>query len=108
MHVGTNNTRSKSEAMFISRSFLEDESSLPDIINTTEGTIKFCQQFKYLGSIITNDLRDDKEIQTRIKKANAQFGALKSVLLGKTLCLQTKLNLFQAIVMNSYYCFVGM
>ena len=85
MHVGTNNNQSKSEALYISKSFQDDNIILPESITTNEGTIKFCQQFKYLGSIVTNDLRDDIEIETRIKKANAQFGALKNVLLGKTL-----------------------
>lgn len=89
MHVGTNNNRSKLEALFISKSLKEDNNTLPDSIIINEGTIKFCNQFKYLGSIVTNDLRDDLEIETRIKKANAQFGALKNVLLGKTLRLQT-------------------
>jgi hypothetical protein len=101
MHVGTNNNQSKSEALFISKSFQEDNFQLPDSININEGTISFCQQFKYLGSTVTNDLRDDVEIEIRIKKANAQFGALKSVLLRKTLRLQTKINLFNAIVINT-------
>ena len=101
MHVGTNNNQSKSEALFIPKSFQEENNPLPDSIITNEGTIKFCQQFKYLGSIVTNDLRDDVEIESRIKKANAQFGALKNVLLGKTLRLCTKINLFNAIIINT-------
>ena len=58
---------------------------LPESIIINEGTKIFCQQFKYLGSIISKDRRDDKEIPTRIKKGNTQFGALKNILLGKTL-----------------------
>ena len=99
--TGTNNNQSKSEALFISKSFKEDNNQLPVSININEGTIKFCNQFKYLGSIKTNDLQDDTEIEMRIKKANAQFSALKSVLLGKTLRLQTKINLLNAIVINT-------
>ena len=101
MHVGTDNNQSKSEALFISRSIKEDNNSLPDSIIINEGTIKFCQQFKYLGSIVSNDLKDETEIKARIKKANGQFGALKNVLLGKTLRLKTKINLFNAIVINT-------
>ena len=101
MHVGTDNNQSKSEALYISKCFNDDNTILPDSIRIEEGTIKFCQQFKYLGAIISNDLRDEIEIETRIKKGNAQFGALKNVLLGKTLRLRTKINLFNAIVMNT-------
>jgi Reverse transcriptase (RNA-dependent DNA polymerase) len=103
MHVGTEGSKSKSEAMYIAKSFIEDEnnSNLPNDIITNEGTISFCNNFKYLGSIINNNLRDDNEISTRIKKANSQFGSLKSVLLGKTLHLHTKINLFNAIIINT-------
>lgn len=83
--IGTDNNQSKSEALLISRSFQEDNNTLPDSIIINESTIKFCQQFKYLGAIVSNDLRDDIEIKSRIKKAYGQFGALKNVLLGKTL-----------------------
>jgi hypothetical protein len=102
MHVGNDNNKSKSEAMFISRSMKEDDANqMPEKITINQGTINFCNDFKYLGSIINNDLKDDKEILIRIKKANAQFGALKHVLLGRTLRLKTKINLFNAILMNT-------
>jgi hypothetical protein len=89
--------------MYIAKSFIEDDktSTLPDDIVTNEGTIKFCSDSKYLGSIINNNLRDDNEISTRIKRANSQFRSLKTVLLGKTLHLHTKINLFNAIIMNT-------
>ena len=102
MHVGTNNAKSKSEAMYISSSFIHDnKTDLPNQINIMQGNVNFCTDFKYLGSIISHDLTDDNEITVRIKKANAQFGALKNVLLGPTLRLSTKVNLFNAIILNT-------
>jgi hypothetical protein len=88
--------------MFISPSFLDDNKNiLPDQINILQGNVNFCTDFKYLGSTISHNLTDDNEIIIRIKKANAQFGALKSVLLGRTLRLSTKISLFNAIILNT-------
>ena len=35
--------------------------------------IPYMKEFKYLGSILDNDLCDDTEIETRIKKANKSW-----------------------------------
>ena len=39
----------------------------------------FTKLFKYLGSMITPDLKSDTDVDTRIKKAAQAFGALRSV-----------------------------
>jgi len=48
------------------------KSLLPDIkLNNNTNLIHFVQDFKYLGSIISNDLKEDTEIKARIKKHGA-------------------------------------
>ena len=103
MHVGTGESKSKSEAMYISPSFKHDNSTENNTapISLTEGTISFCTEFKYLGSIITNDMTDENEIIMRIKKANMQFGALKQIFSDNKVKLSSKFLLYKSIILNT-------
>lgn len=88
----------------IAKSFIKDDknSNLPNNIITNKGTISYFNNFKYLGSTVNDNLRDDNKISTRIQKANGQFGSLKiRTTIGKTLHLHTKINLFNAIIKNT-------
>ena len=53
----------------------------------------------YLGSIVTNSGRSEKDIKTRIGKANAVFGRLNNVWKNKRLCIRTKIRLYEALVL---------
>jgi hypothetical protein len=74
MHIGHEGGKSKTEAMYISPSLKEDEEKLlePNLeprIPVHDGFITLTEDFRYLGSImISNDLRDELEITTRIKR----------------------------------------
>ena len=70
MHIGTQGKESKSEAMYISPSLKldNDPTNNTQELNLNEGNILFSVEFKYLGSIINNNLKDEKEIMQRIKK----------------------------------------
>ena len=75
MHVGTTAEKSKSVAMYFPATLKETQEQnktkniLPDIeLNNSTNFIHFVQDFKYLGSIISNDLKEDTEIKARIKK----------------------------------------
>jgi exonuclease III len=106
MHIGENGKKSKTEAMYISPSFIED-ANLIDVekftspIAVKHGYVNFTSNFKYLGSIISNDLKDDLEIDSRIKKASAQVGALKNFFKNKHVSLKAKFQIFQAIPINT-------
>ena len=102
MHIGTNGNKSKSEAMYISPSLKHDNDTNNNTqqLNLLEGNILFCSEFKYLGSIIKNDLRDDKEILQRIKKGNQQYGALRNILNNRQVKLKTKILIYIAIIQN--------
>ena len=56
--------------------------------------------FKYLGSFISYNLRDDFDIDTRIKKAGMAMGALKHFFNNKHVDTYTKHLIFKAIPLN--------
>ena len=96
MHVGTAAEKSKSVAMYFPATLKEAQeqnkikSLLPDIkLNNNTNLIQFFQDFKYLGSIISKDLKEVTEIKARIKKAWS-IGAMKFVLKNKDVDLNTK------------------
>ena len=41
-----------------------------------DNQLKTCEEFKYLGSLIINTARIDKEVQSRRQKAKAAFSKL--------------------------------
>ena len=48
-------------------------------INVADGYAIFCRVFKYLGSRISYNLRDDADIEARLDAANQSMVALKEV-----------------------------
>ena len=44
--------------------------------------MSFSQSFTYLGSVIHSDLSDKHDVENRIKKATAAFGALRKTIFG--------------------------
>src|SRR5437870_10806687 len=59
--------------------------------------IKQVENFKYLGTWITNNGKCDKEIQSRIAMAKDTFYKLTNIFLKRKIRLSTKLN-----VLNTY------
>jgi hypothetical protein len=72
MHVGSNLKKSKSVAIFFPKTLEEakiqkkDENTADEFMGSKR--IHFVQEFKYIGSIITPLLKEDAEIESRIKK----------------------------------------
>jgi len=56
-------------------------------------------EFCYLGSLLTNTSSCDKEIRTRIGKANSAFKRLDCIWRQKTLGLPIKIRLYESIVL---------
>jgi hypothetical protein len=65
-----------------------------------DGFISFTRTFKYLGSLITYNLRDDEDIKARTAAANASMGALKEIWSNPNLDTYSKYLLFRAIPIN--------
>jgi len=68
--------------------------------NVADGYVTFCRTFKYLGSRISYNLRDDADIEARLTAANHSMGALKEVWRNPHLDTYSMYLLFCAIPMN--------
>merc|ERR1712185_582537 len=86
VHAGEPGKPSKSEIEFFAAPPLTyddpdsfDGQDLSDV-DCGNGTCPIVDEFKYLGSIISRDCKDSSDIDERIKKAGAAFGALKKCL----------------------------
>ena len=65
-------------------------------------TLNAVENFTYLGSTLSNQVRIDREVDARIAKASAAFGRLrKKVWDRKGIQLETKLKVYSAIVLPS-------
>ena len=80
-HVGRNNAKSKTEAMYFPPpgARYEDADTSPILINTGDdiGEIPFTSTFKLLGSTLANNLKDESEIELKIKSAQGAFSAIR-------------------------------
>ena len=77
-------------------SFEETES-----IQVGGGQIENVEEFCYLGSVISRDGSCDKEIRTRMGKANTTFGRLTNIWKSKRLHLQVKIRLYESLVLST-------
>ena len=63
-----------------------------------EQTIKKIEQYKYLGSLITQDGKDDQDIEFRIRQGKTVIQQLNGLLWSTKIRLETKKLLFNCIV----------
>ena len=86
----------KTKAMAIGR--FADTSPL----QLENGSIEMVDDFRYLGSVISNSCEVQKEVECRIAKAARAFGCLKkSIFQNKSLSLNTKKIVYRAVVLSS-------
>ena len=77
-------------------------SATPPSITINGTLLKTVQDFKYLGSVISNDGSIDKEINARLCKASQALGRLKSrVLTQHNIRQSTKLKVYRTVVLTS-------
>ena len=106
VHTGSHEKKasSKTEAVYFPPSLREskEQEDVPPEIQLKDGKfIPFTKAFKYLGSIISHDLTEDLEIESRIKKASQQMGALYQLWNCKDADLQTKQWVYLAGPLNT-------
>ena len=71
------------------------------IICATAGTsVHFTDTFKYLGSMLTRDLKSDLDIETRLTKATQAFGALRSVACNRHSTATTRGMIYKVMVIS--------
>jgi hypothetical protein len=107
MHLGSENTKSKSEAMYFPPTLKQANlevinNTLPeDLILPNGKKIHFVHSFKYLGSIITPSLNEDAEIDARIKKAKSMMGIAKTFFDNKDVDKRIKSQVYIAGPLNA-------
>jgi hypothetical protein len=83
MHIGRGDVASKTEAMYFPapNAQLNDADKADFVV--ADGFISFTDEFRYLGSTIHESLTSDADVDARIRKATAAFGALRECLFSK-------------------------
>ena len=90
----------KTEAMVLSK----DPSGKTVEIKVNDEVLKQVDTFKYLGTQIKQDLKTEKEIETREKLAKSKFCSMHKVLTSKRLKMSTRLNILKCYVF-SIFCY---
>ena len=79
-----------------------DEERLEDDFEVSQGRfISSCKTFRYLGSIISHDLDDTADIDTRITKSQGAFAYMGPVLLNKKIHKRLRSSLYSALIVNN-------
>ena len=100
MHIGRGQTSSKTEAMYFPPPRQPASDGDQSNFDVADGFVSFTTEFRYLGSIIHQSLRPDTDIDARITKARAAFGALRSTFFGERRArLKDKGLVFVALVL---------
>lgn len=100
---GSKDVKSKTEALFVpsrSNKNPDDPLATADIEVSDGRYISFCDVFQYLGTLISADLKEDCDIETRIKKARSAFAMMRPVLKNHRLRLELRVQLYMQIPMN--------
>ncbi|GFS23991.1 endonuclease-reverse transcriptase [Elysia marginata] len=84
----------KTEVMVISR---KQEPPKSDIF-INDAKLKQRDKFKYLGTIITSDGRNNNEIAARIAQAKTNFQKIRAVLTNKHISIQTRKRVLQCYI----------
>jgi exonuclease III len=103
MHIGRDGGKSKTEALYIPApgTIISDADRLKVVVDgTDQGYVTFNRKFTYLGSIITEDLEDNAEINARIGKANGILYSLNNLWRSKGLTLAMKKQFYVATIVN--------
>ena len=94
LHRGLSINIKKTQCMVISKSKLTPTCH----IHINNETIKQVEKFKYLGSTITSDGRNDAEIKIRIGMAKDAFQKMEKVIKNKNITIETRNRVLQCYV----------
>ena len=103
VHSGDKSTKtdSKTEAMFIpGAGRTKSKSDTADIMIGDTKYFSYCDEFKYLGTTITTTLRDEVDIEKRIKQATKAFAAMEKTLCDQKINPSIRVKIYEATVVN--------
>ena len=97
----TNKVKQENEKKKCQREDEQYDNSLDTAsVKFKEGNVTFTRHFKYLGSYISYNLRDDHNVDSRIAAASAFMGSLSSYWSEKSVDLKSQYLIFAAIPCN--------
>jgi hypothetical protein len=97
--AATPNDTSKTECMVFLPPHIDYNTVDTSPLHVDRGYATFCRQFRYLGSLVSDDGRDDLAVDDRIAKASAVFGALRKELFGnRSINDEVKSQVWEALV----------
>ena len=107
IHVGTESIKSKTVTLFVSAPLHTyedpvtfDNQNLSDIVLSHDSFLPIVDEFCYLGSIITRDCSDDRDVLERIKKASNAFGALRKIIFAnRNVAISTKKYVYESLIL---------
>jgi hypothetical protein len=71
-----------------------------DIEGSDDSFVTFYTEFRYLGTLISPDLDDTKDVQARIDSANGMFGYMKPLLCDRKISLAVRIKMYHACVLT--------
>lgn len=92
--LGLEINRNKTEYMIVDRENIQH----PPAIKLNNNEYSIVKQFRYLGTIITEDNSIVPEICTRIRNANKCYFALQNILKSRSLSRKSKIRTYKAII----------
>ena len=98
VHRGRDGKKSKTECMFFPAPGKKYEDADTSNVQVDNGYYTFTKKFKYLGSIITTDLKADTDIATRIRSAAGAFNIMRHVLRDRRVKAKEKGEIYTTIV----------
>jgi hypothetical protein len=75
--------------------------TLPAPYDVTDGFILFTDSILYLSTLITPDLSDETDVRSRINKATAQVGTLRTFFWHPDIDLEAKTTVYTAAALNT-------
>ena len=69
--------------------------------------LELIEKMKYLGTLITEEIKTDLELETRSNLAKAKFSELSKIFTSKRLKLKTKLNILNSYNFFHFYVWLG-
>eukprot|EP00392_Amoebophrya_sp_AT5.2_P019064 g19775.t1 len=70
-----------------------------DAIATTDGSIKRVREFEYLGTILTEDCREERDVENRLKLAQMKSGELSGIFNNPRTPTNLKVKILKAFVL---------
>ena len=108
VHVGTGTKGSKSEVLFCAKPprcyddpSTYDETDLSDIQMPDGSYMPVVDIFKYLGSYLSRDCKDGRDVDSRIESAGKAFGALRKCLFATaSISRDAKRTVYKSVILS--------